>query len=121
VRDADVWHHGFVFRRRAALSSLNFCLIWPVRLVESKRESPYDTCTLLVMELYSGAAALSGRFTEGFLYRRSGCGGVMAVGETQNRPFQLSFNSSLKVNFQGARVTSNGGLIWCASWMNVWA
>jgi hypothetical protein len=25
--------------------------------------------------------------------------------KTQNRPFQLSFNSSLKVGFQGARVT----------------
>jgi len=33
------------------------------------------------------------------------------VGETQNRPFQLSFNSLLKVDFQGARVTSDGGLI----------
>jgi Transposase DDE domain group 1 len=33
------------------------------------------------------------------------------VGETQNRPFQLYFNSSLKVDFQGARVTSDGGLI----------
>ena len=33
------------------------------------------------------------------------------MGETQNRPFQLSFNSSLKVDFQGARVTSDGGLI----------
>jgi F0F1-type ATP synthase alpha subunit len=33
------------------------------------------------------------------------------VGETQNRPFQLSFNSSLKVDFQGSRVTSDGGLI----------
>jgi Transposase DDE domain group 1 len=33
------------------------------------------------------------------------------VGETQNRPFQLSFNSSLKVDFHGARVTSDGGLI----------
>ena len=33
------------------------------------------------------------------------------VGETRNRPFQLSFNSSLKVDFQGARVTSDGGLI----------
>jgi len=38
-------------------------------------------------------------------------GGGAAVGETQNRPFQLSFNSSLKVDFQGARVTSDGGLI----------
>ncbi len=33
------------------------------------------------------------------------------MGETQDRPFQLSFNSSLKVDFQGARVTSDGGLI----------
>jgi hypothetical protein len=41
------------------------------------------------------------------------------VGETRNRPFQLSFNSSLKVDFQsslkvdfqGERVTSDGGLI----------
>jgi Transposase DDE domain group 1 len=33
------------------------------------------------------------------------------VGETQSRPFQLSFNSSLRVDFQGARVTSDGGLI----------
>ena len=34
-----------------------------------------------------------------------------AVGETQERPFQLSFNSSLKVDFQGSRVTSDGGLV----------
>ena len=33
------------------------------------------------------------------------------MGETQNRPFQLSFNASLKVDFQGSRVTSDGGLI----------
>jgi hypothetical protein len=33
------------------------------------------------------------------------------VGETQNRPFQLSFNLSLKVDFQGSRVTSDGGLL----------
>jgi len=33
------------------------------------------------------------------------------MGETQNQPFQLSFNSSLRVEFQGARVTSDGGLI----------
>ena len=33
------------------------------------------------------------------------------MGETQEQPFQLSFNSSLKVDFQGARVTSDGGLI----------
>jgi Transposase DDE domain group 1 len=35
----------------------------------------------------------------------------VAVGEAQNRPFQLSFNSSLKVDFQGSAVTSDGGLI----------
>jgi hypothetical protein len=33
------------------------------------------------------------------------------VGETQNLPFQLSFNRSLKVDFQGSRVTSDGGLL----------
>ena len=33
------------------------------------------------------------------------------MGETQNQPFQLSFNASLKVDFQGLRVTSDGGLI----------
>ena len=33
------------------------------------------------------------------------------MGEKQNEPFQLSFNSSLKVDFQGSRVTSDGGLI----------
>src|ERR1700730_3113774 len=38
-------------------------------------------------------------------------GGGEAVGETQYRSFQLSFNSSLKVDFQGAGVTSDGGLI----------
>ena len=27
------------------------------------------------------------------------------MGETQQRPFQFSFNSSLKVDFQGSRVT----------------
>ena len=31
--------------------------------------------------------------------------------EKQNQPFQLSFNISLKVDFQGSRVTSDGGLI----------
>src|SRR5271167_3502482 len=43
--------------------------------------------------------------------RMGWCGGGQAVGETQKRPFQLSFNSSLRVEFQGARVTSDGGLI----------
>ena len=33
------------------------------------------------------------------------------MGETQNQPFQLSFNTSLRVDFQGSRVTSDGGLI----------
>jgi hypothetical protein len=42
------------------------------------------------------------------------------VGEIENQPFQLSFNPSLKVDFQGSRVTSDSGLLWCASWMNVW-
>jgi len=35
----------------------------------------------------------------------------VAVGEAQNRPFQLSSNSSLKVDFQGSAVTSDGGLV----------
>ena len=38
-------------------------------------------------------------------------GGEHPVGETQNQPFQLSFNPSLKVDFQGSRVTSDGGLV----------
>ena len=33
------------------------------------------------------------------------------MGETQKQLFQFSFNSSLLVDFQGARVTSDGGLI----------
>src|SRR6266571_7210345 len=33
------------------------------------------------------------------------------MGEKQNQPFQLLFNTSLKVDFEGSRVTSNGGLI----------
>ena len=33
------------------------------------------------------------------------------MGEKQNQPFQLSFNASLKVDFQGSRGTSDGGLI----------
>jgi len=31
------------------------------------------------------------------------------MGEIQNQRFQLSFNASLKVDFQGSRVTSGGG------------
>jgi hypothetical protein len=33
------------------------------------------------------------------------------LGEKQNRPFQLSFNASLKAEFQRSRVTSDGDLI----------
>ncbi len=33
------------------------------------------------------------------------------MGEIEDQPFQLPFNSSLKVDFQGSRVTSDGGLI----------
>src|SRR5216683_1069045 len=33
------------------------------------------------------------------------------MGEKQNQFFQLSFNPSLKVDFQGSRVTSDGGLL----------
>src|ERR1700730_711231 len=39
------------------------------------------------------------------------CGGGAAVGERQEEPFQLSFNGRLKVDFQGSRVTSDGGLL----------
>src|ERR1700680_810782 len=38
-------------------------------------------------------------------------GGAYPVGEKQNQPFQLSFNASLRVDFQGSRVTSDGGLV----------
>src|ERR1700685_1725294 len=39
------------------------------------------------------------------------CGGRAAVGERQGRPFQLSFNHGLRVDFQRAQVTSGGGLL----------
>jgi hypothetical protein len=39
------------------------------------------------------------------------CRGGHPVGESQNQPFQLSFHGSLKVDLQGSRVTSDGGLI----------
>src|SRR6516165_6285726 len=38
-------------------------------------------------------------------------GGGYPVGESPKQPFQLSFNASLKIDFQGSRVTSDGGLI----------
>ena len=38
-------------------------------------------------------------------------GGRHPLGESQNQPFQLSFNKLLRVDFQGSRVTSDGGLI----------
>jgi len=33
------------------------------------------------------------------------------MGEKQNQPFQLSFNPSLRIDFQGSCVTSDGGLL----------
>ena len=33
------------------------------------------------------------------------------MGEKQNQPFQVSFNASLKVDFQGPQMTSDEGLI----------
>ncbi|MGO8734589.1 MAG: hypothetical protein ACLQVM_17575 [Terriglobia bacterium] len=33
------------------------------------------------------------------------------MGEIQNQPFQISFNASLQIDFQGSRVTSDGGLL----------
>ncbi len=33
------------------------------------------------------------------------------MGEKQNQHFQLPFNASLKVDFRGSRVTSDGGLV----------
>ena len=32
------------------------------------------------------------------------------MGEGGNEPFELSFNRSLKVDFQGSRVTSDGSI-----------
>jgi hypothetical protein len=36
------------------------------------------------------------------------------MGEKQNQPFQLSFNASLKIDFQGSRVGL--GLVSSADW-----
>ena len=33
------------------------------------------------------------------------------MGEKERKPFQLSFNGFLKVDFQGSGVTSDGGLV----------
>ncbi len=33
------------------------------------------------------------------------------MGEKERKPFQLAFNGFLKVDFQGSRVTSDGGLL----------
>jgi hypothetical protein len=33
------------------------------------------------------------------------------MGDRQNRPFQLSFNGLLKIDFQGSRITCDGGLV----------
>src|SRR5712692_1595371 len=38
-------------------------------------------------------------------------GGGHPVGESQNQPFQLSFNKFLRVDFQGSRVTSDSRLL----------
>src|ERR1039458_7697230 len=33
------------------------------------------------------------------------------MGEKQNQPFQLSFNASLRIDFQGSRLPAAGGVI----------
>ena len=38
------------------------------------------------------------------------------MGEKETKPFQLTFNGLLKVDFQGSRVTSDGGLILVREW-----
>jgi hypothetical protein len=44
------------------------------------------------------------------------CGDLDPMVEKQNQPFQLSFNYSLKVDFQGSRVTSDSGLPLVHEW-----
>ena len=44
--------------------------------------------------------------------RLAGAGnGSQGLGDKENKPFQLSFNGFLKVDFQGSRVTFDGGLL----------
>ena len=38
------------------------------------------------------------------------------MGEKETKPFQLTFNGLRKVDFQGSRVTSDGGLILVREW-----
>jgi hypothetical protein len=40
------------------------------------------------------------------------------MGEKQNRPFHFSFSSSLKVGFQGSRITLTPACCWFESWMS---
>jgi hypothetical protein len=42
------------------------------------------------------------------------------VGEKQNQPFQLSFNPSLKVDFQGSRVTSDSRQVLVRELTQLW-
>jgi hypothetical protein len=42
-------------------------------------------------------------------------------GGVQNQPFDLSFNASLKIDFQGSRITSDGGLILVCKLDTYWA
>jgi len=43
------------------------------------------------------------------------------MGDAQSQPFQLFFNPALKVEFQGSRVTSDGGLILVRELESDWA
>src|SRR5438445_12973598 len=40
-----------------------------------------------------------------------GCGGHHPVGDVESGPFRLSFNPQLRVEFRGATVTSDTGLL----------